>query len=163
MIKLSLKERREQFLFFICLFVFTVGLLSFGIFYSAHPRYQISKTELEEKVSEDAAFEEMVKETMPTIDTTYKQIIRYDPNVQAVFLKSDILNSLNSIQSAYERKASDSRYKTFIQNAQLYNILFYDKQELKGNLRDIDQLKRSLDDCVISRRQLQQTMSNPQK
>ncbi|WP_316804312.1 type VI secretion system transmembrane protein TssO [Pedobacter nototheniae] len=159
MIKLSLKERREQFLFFTGLFVLAVGLLGFGIFYSPKSPYQISKTELELKISENEAFEDMVKETMPTIDTTYKQIIRFDPNVQAVFLKSDIQNSLNSIKSAYERKASDSRYKTFIQTSQLYDILFYDKQEMKGNLRDIEGLKRNLDDCVISRRQLQQTMS----
>ncbi|SES09000.1 type VI secretion system transmembrane protein TssO [Pedobacter rhizosphaerae] len=159
MIKLSLKERREQFLFFMALFVFTVGLLSFGIFYSSKSRYEISKADLEVKISENQAFEDMVKETMPTIDTTYKQIVRFDPNVQAVFLRSDIQNSLNSIKSAYERKASDVRYKTFIQTSQLYDILFFDKQEMKGNLRDIEGLKRNLDDCVISRRQLQQTMS----
>lgn len=159
MIKLSLKERREQFLFFMALFIFTVGLLSFGIFYSAKSRYQISKRELEIKINENEAFEEMVIETMPAIDSSYKQIVRFDPNVQAVFLKSDIQNQLNSIKAAYERRAADSRYKTFIQTSQLYNLLFYDKQELKGNLRDTEGLKRSLDDCVISRRQLQQTMS----
>ncbi|GGI27601.1 type VI secretion system transmembrane protein TssO [Pedobacter mendelii] len=160
MIKLSIKERREQFLFFTALFIFTLGLLSFGIFYSSTSRYEISKQALELKIAQDEAYEDMVKETMPTIDTTYKQIVRFDPNVQAVFLKSDILNSLGSIKAAYDRKASDSRYKTFVQTAQLYNILFYDKQELKGNLRDVDQLKKSLDDCVISRRQLQQTLSS---
>lgn len=160
MIKLSLKERREQFLFFMALFVFTVGVLSFCIFYSSKSRYEISKTELEVKINENEAFEDMVKETIPAIDSSYKQIVRFDPNVQAVFLRSDIQNQLNSIKSAYERKAADSRYKTFIQTSQLYDILFYDKQELKGNLRDVEGLKRSLDDCVISRRQLQQTMSN---
>ncbi len=158
MIKLSIKERREQFGFLIALFVITVGLLSLGIFYSSKPRYEITKEALQEKLKENEAFEEMARETMPTIDTSYKQIISFDPNVQAVFLKNDILNSLSSIKAAYDRKASDSRYKTFVQTSQLYNILFYDKQELKGNLNDIDQLKQSLDDCIISRRQLQQNM-----
>lgn len=160
MIKLSLKERREQFLFFTALFLFTLSSLGFGIFYSAKSRYEISKNELEVKISENLAFEEMVRETMPAIDSSYKQIVRFDPNVQAVFLRSDIQNQLNSIKAAYERRAADSRYKTFIQTSQLYDLLFYDKQELKGNLRDVESLKRNLDDCVISRRQLQQTMSS---
>lgn len=160
MIKLSLKERREQFLFFIILFLITVGSLSFGIFYNANARFDISKEDLQKKIQENTTFEQTVKETMPTIDTTYKQIVRFDPNVQAVFLKSDIANSLNSIKAAYERKAYDGRYKTFIQVSQLYNLLFYDKQEQKGNLRDIEQIKKSLDDCIITRNQLQQTLSS---
>jgi hypothetical protein len=64
---------------------FTVGLLSFGIFYSDKSQYEISKEELEVKINENEAFENMVKETMPTVDTTFKQITRYNPNVQAVF------------------------------------------------------------------------------
>ncbi len=119
MIKLSIKERREQFLFFIALFVFTVGLLSFGIFYSDKSRYEISKEELEVKISENETFENMVKETSPTIDTTYKQITSYNPNVQAVFLKNDIQNSLGSIRAAFDRKASDQRNKIFVKAATL--------------------------------------------
>jgi len=159
MIKLSIKERREQFLFFIALFVFTVGLLSFGIFYSDKSRYEISKEELEVKISENETFESMVKETSPTIDTTYNQITRYNPNVQAVFLKNDIQNSLGSIRAAFDRKASDQRYKIFVQTAQLYDRLFYDRQEQNRNITDIELHKRQLDDCILNRRQLQQTIS----
>lgn len=160
MVKLSIKERRVQFQFFLGLFIVTTSLLSFGIFYSAKSRYAISKQDLERTISENQQFEEMVIETRPTIDTAFKQIIRFNPNVQAVFLKNDIQIALNSIKSAYERKASDYRYKTFIQASQLYNTLFFDRQELRGNLRDLEDVKRSLDDCVISRRQLQQTLQS---
>ncbi|RNL55935.1 hypothetical protein D7004_03700 [Pedobacter jejuensis] len=134
--------------------------MSFGIFYSSKSRYPISKQELELKISENQLFEDMVVETRPTIDTAFKQIIRFNPNVQAVFLKNDIQIALNSIKSSYERKASDYRYKTFIQTSQLYNILFFDRQELRGNQRDLEDVKRSLDDCIISRRQLQQTLQS---
>lgn len=159
MIKLSIKERRVQFQFFLALFVVTVGLLSFGIFYNSQAQYRISKDDLETKIRENKAFEEMVTETRPTIDTSFKKIIAFDPNVQAVFLKNDIQTELGSVKAAYERKAYDYRYKTFLQTSQLYNILFMDRQELRGNLKDIEDVKRSLDDCIISRRQLQQTMS----
>jgi len=162
MIKLSIKERREQFQFLLALFIATVFLLCFGIFYTAKSRHEISKTELEEKVRQDQEFEDMVKSTRPTIDSTYKQIIRFDPNVQASFLKNDIQMAIGAIKSAYERKAFDSRYKTFIHTSQLYNILFYDRLEQKGNLADVERVKKNFDDCVISRRQLQQTLSAPQ-
>ncbi|TDO24920.1 type VI secretion system TssO [Pedobacter duraquae] len=162
MIKLSIKERREQFQFLLALFVATVFLLCFGIFYSTKTRHEISKIELEEKVREDLEFEEVTKSTRPIIDTTYTQIVHFNPNVRAVFLKTDLLSAIASIKSAYERKAADSRYKTFLQTAQLYNILFYGRLEQKGNLIDAEGLKKSLDDCVLSRRQLQQTLAAPQ-
>jgi hypothetical protein len=160
MIKLSIKERREQFQFFLALFIFVVGVLSFCIFYSSKSRYQISKTELEQQINENQAFEDVVKETMKTVDTTYTKIVNYDPNVQAVFLKTDIMSALNAVKSAYDRKAYDSRYKIFVQTSQLYTMLFYNKQELKRNVReDLEQIKKSFEDCVISKRQLQQTLS----
>jgi len=159
MIKLSIKERREQFLFFLALFVFTVGLLSFGIFYSGKSQYEISKAELEIKINENEVFENTVKETMPIIDTTFKWITRYNPNVRAVFLRDDIQRSLGSIKSAFDRKASDSRYKIFIQNELLYDRLFYDRQEQNKNISDIELYQKQLDDCITNRRQLQQTIS----
>jgi len=158
MIKLSIKERREQFLFFVALFVFTVGLLSFGMFYSGNSGHEISKEELEVKINENEVFENMVKETMPIVDTTFRQITRYNPNVQAVFLKNDIQLSLGSIKAAFDRKASDSRYKIFVQTAQLYDRLFYDRQEQNRNITDIELYKKQLEDCITNRHQLQQTI-----
>jgi len=160
MIKLSIKERREQFLFFLALFVFTVGLLSFGIFYSGKSQYEISKEELEVKINENEVFENTVKETMPTIDTAFKRITKYNPNVRAVFLKNDIQLLLSSIKSAFDRKASDSRYKIFVQNELLYDRLFYDRQEQNKNISDIELYQKQLDDCITNRRQLQQTISS---
>lgn len=160
MIKLSIKERREQFLFFIAIFIFTTALLSFGLFHDSGDGRMVSKQDLAEKLSQDADFEADVKEQRATIDTAYKQIIKFDPGVQAVFLENDIKNSLSSIKSIYERKAYDPRYKTFLQTSQLYNDLFYDKRELKGNNNDIERLSKSLEDCKLSTRQLRETIGN---
>lgn len=160
MIKLSIKERREQFLFFIGIFLFTMALLSFGLFHDYGDDRMVSKQDLAEKLSQDADFEAMVKDQRPTVDTTYKQIIMFDPGVQAVFLENDIKNSLASIKSNYERKAYDQRYKVFLQTSQLYNDLFYNRRELKGNNSDIERLGKSLEDCKLSTRQLRQTIGN---
>ena len=160
MIKLSIKERREHFLFFIGVFLFTSALLGFGIFHDFGRGRVVSKQDLAEKIAQDEEFESTVKEQRPTVDTTYQQIIKFDPGVQAVFLENDIKNSLASIKSVYQRKASDQRYKTFIQASQLYNDLFYDRRELKGNGKDIERLSKSLEDCKLSTRQLRQTIGN---
>lgn len=160
MIKLSIKERREQFLFFIGIFLFTMALLGFGLFHDFGDERMVSKQDLAEKLSQDADFESTVKEQRATVDSTYKQIITFDPGVQAVFLENDIKNSLASIKSVYERKAYDQRYKSFLEASQLYNDLFYNRRELKGNNSDIDKLSKSLEDCKLSTRQLRQTIGN---
>ncbi|HWW41001.1 type VI secretion system transmembrane protein TssO [Pedobacter sp.] len=160
MIKLSIRERREQFLFFIGIFVFTTGLLSYGIFHDYGDGRMVSKQDLADQLSRNADFEETIRDQRPTIDSTYKQIMRFDPGVQAVFLESDIKNSLGSIKAAYQRRASDQRYKTFLQASQLYNDLFYDRRELKGNRTDLDRLNKSLEDCKLSTRQLRQTLGS---
>lgn len=160
MIKLSIKERREQFLFFIGIFLFTTALLGFGLFHDYGDNRIVYKQDLADKLSQDADFEADVLEQRATVDTTYKQIMKFDPGVQAVFLENDIKNSLGSIKSIYERKAYDPRYKVFLQNSQLYNDLFYDRRELKGNNTDIERLGKSLEDCKLSTRQLRQTIGN---
>lgn len=160
MIKLSIKERREQFLFFIGIFLFTTALLSFGLFHDYGDARMVNKQDLADQLSQDADFEAMVTEQRATVDTTYKQIMKFDPGVQAVFLENDIKNSLASIKSIYERKSYDLRYKVFLQNSQLYNDLFYDRRELKGNKNDIESLGKSLEDCKLSTRQLRQTIGN---
>jgi hypothetical protein len=160
MIKLSIKERRDHFLFFIGIFLFTTALLSFGLFYDYERGRVVSKQDLADKLEQNAVFEATVKEQRATIDTTYKDIMTFDPGVQAVFLENDIKNSMASIKSNYERKAYDLRYKTFLQASQLYSDLFYNRRELKGNNKDTDRLSKSLEDCKLSTRQLRQTIGS---
>jgi len=160
MIKLSIKERRDHFLFFIGIFLFTTALLSFGLFYDYDRGRVVSKQDLADKLEQNAEFEATVKEQRATIDTTYRNIMTFNPAVQAVFLENDIKNSVASIKSNYERKAYDSRYKSFLQVSQLYTDLFYNRKELKGNNRDTDGLSKSLEDCKLSTRQLRQTIGS---
>jgi hypothetical protein len=142
MIKLSIKERREQFLFLAAIFLFTVSLLGFGLFHDSGDEKAISKQELTDKLSQDAEFENAVRVQRATIDTAYRQIINFDPAVKAVFLENDINYTLGSIKSNYDRKAFDPRYKTFLQISLLYNALFFNRRELKGNINDIENLKK---------------------
>lgn len=160
MVKLSTKERREYFLFFLALTVFSTALLSFGIFHNYGDERVVSKQELAEKLLQDEIFEADIREQRPTIDTSYKQIVRFDPGVQAVFLENDINNTLGSIQSIYQRKAYDPRYKTFNQISQLYHAFFYNRRELKGNNSDVEKMGKSLEDCNLSTRQLKETLGN---
>ncbi len=159
MIKLSIKERREQFLLLTGVFLFTVSLLGFGLFHDFGGA-SVSKQDLTDKLSQDEEFEDIVKVQRATIDTAYKEIINFDPEVKAVFLENDIRYTLGSVKSNYDRRAFDPRYKTFLQVSLLYNALFFNRRELKGNINDIDHLKQSLEDCQLSTRQLKASIGN---
>jgi len=160
MVKLSVKDRQEQFLFLIGIFLVSMGLLGFGFFYDSGEQQKISKEVLMESLSRDMEFEETVKVQRATIDTAYKEIIVFDPNVRAAFLENDIKNTLSSVKSNYDRKAFDLRYKSFLQVSTLYNMLFFNRRELKGNNNDLENLKKSLEDCKLSVRQLKETLGN---
>ena len=160
MAHLSIKERQEQFIFLIILAVFTVGLLSWLLFDGSDLKSAAMKEKLAQKVRDEKQFEAMVTEVKPAVDTTYKKIMDFDPNVQALFLETDILNAIASIKAAYQRKSYDVRYKAFLEEAQFLEILFYDKKELRGNNKNIDKLNADLDRCKLSKRGLQEVLMN---
>jgi len=158
MVKLSVKDRREQFLFLTGIFLLTVSLLGFGLFHDFSNSKSISKKDLRDRISQDEAFEQQVKVQRATIDSTYKQITGFDPAVKAVFLENDIRYSLSAIRSNYDRQAFDLRYKTFLQVSLLYNSFFFNRRELRGNVNDIENLRKSLEDCKLSTRQLKESI-----
>ena len=160
MIKQSIKERRELFLLLTGVFLFTVSLLGFGLFHDFEDGAGVSKQDLTNKLSQDEAFERTVDVQRATIDTAYKEISNFDPDVKAVFLESDIRYTLSAIKSNYDRQAFDPRDKTFLQVSQLYNALFFNRRELRGNVNDIDHLRKSLEDCQLSTRQLKTSIGN---
>lgn len=158
MMKFSLKERREKFLFFLFLFLFTAGVLCTAIFYNYGNNTDISKSDFAKRLQEENQFENTVAQAQPTIDTTYTHIVKFNPNVQALFLENDIKNAITAVRSYYNARPYDSRYKCFIYASKIHESLFYDKRELRGNYNDIARLNKLLDDCKLSTRQLQQSL-----
>jgi len=159
MMKFSVKERREKFLFFLGLFLFTAIVLCTAIFYNYSNGSNVSKAEFARRLTEENNFEAAVEQATPAIDTTYVRIVKFNPNVQALFLENDIKNSITAIRSYYNSRPYDARYKCFIYASKIHENLFYDKRELRGNYNDIGRINRLLDDCKLSTRQLQQNMN----
>jgi hypothetical protein len=160
MLKFSLKEKREKFLFFMGMFLVAASILCVAIFYNYGDEASVSKDEFAKRITEEEQFEDLVTEALPTIDTTYSKIIKFNPNVQALFLENDINNSLGAIKSYYNRRPYDARYKCFIHSSKLLQNLYYDKRELTGNYNDIKSIGKLLEDCKLSERQLQQSMGS---
>ena len=158
MLKFSLKERREKFLFFLGIFLVTASILCVALFYNYGDEASVSKDEFAKRITEEEQFEDLVTQALPAVDTTYTKIVKFNPNVQAVFLENDINNSLGAIRSYYNRRPYDARYKCFIQSSKMLQSLFYDKRELTGNYNDIGNINKLLEDCKLSARQLQQSM-----
>jgi len=158
MMKFSLKEKREKFLFFLGLFLFTAIVLCVATFYNYDNGSNISKEEFAKRLTEENHFEASVEQAMPAIDTTYARIVKFNPNVQALFLENDIKNSITAIRSYFNSRPYDTRYKCFIYASKIHENLFYDKRELRGNYNDIGRINKLLDDCKLSTRQLQQNI-----
>lgn len=158
MMKFSIKERREKFLFFLGLFLFTAAVLCTAIFYNYGNDSDISKGDFSKRLNEEERFEATVAEALPAIDTTYTRIVKFNPNVQAVFLENDIKNAITAIRSYYNSRPYDNRYKCFVYASKIQESLFYDKRELRGNYNDISHINKLLDDCKLSTRQLQQSL-----
>ncbi|WP_167021547.1 type VI secretion system TssO [Chitinophaga sp. Cy-1792] len=160
MAHLSIKERQEQFIFLLVLSLFTIGLLTWLLFSGSDVGNSAMKDKLAQKITAEKQFESVAAEMRPAVDSTYKKIIDFDPSVQALFLESDILNAIGSIKAAYQRKSYDMRYKAFLQEAQLLEVMFYDKKELRGNYRNIEKLNSDLDRCNLSKRGIQEAIIN---
>ncbi len=159
MIKLKVKERREQFLLLMGIFLVTVTVLGTCFFYGSSKDATTSKDTFTGRLSADEDFEKAVQEQRPAIDSVYQHILLFDPNVNAVFIKNDILYSLEGIRNSYRNLAPDPRHRTFQQIAALYSILFNNKRELEGNKKDIEGLNNSLEDCKRSSRQLKESLT----
>ncbi|WP_291911121.1 type VI secretion system TssO [Chitinophaga sp. CB10] len=160
MAHLSIKARQEQFVFLLVLSFLTIGLLSWLIFSGSNVGSSEMKEKLSQRIIEEEQFESVAAEVRPAVDSTYKKIMDFDPSVQALFLESDILNAIASIKAAYQHKSYDKRYKVFLQQAQLLEVLFYDKKELRGNYHNIEKLNSDLDRCKLSKRGIQEAIIN---
>ncbi|MBV8252575.1 MAG: hypothetical protein JO154_08205 [Chitinophaga sp.] len=160
MAHLSIKERQEQFVFLLLLSLFTIVLLAWLLFSGSDVGNSAMKDKLAQKITSEKQFESVAAEMRPAVDSTYKKIMDFDPSVQALFLESDILNAIGSIKAAYQRKSYDVRYKAFLQEAQLLEVMFYDKKELRGNYRNIEKLNSDLDRCKLSKRGIQEAIIN---
>ncbi|RAJ88094.1 hypothetical protein CLV59_101859 [Chitinophaga dinghuensis] len=160
MAHLSIKERQEQFIFLLVLSLFTIVLLAWLLFSGSDVGNSAMKDKLAQKITSEKQFESVAAEMRPAVDSTYKKIMDFDPSVQALFLESDILNAIGSIKAAYQRKSYDVRYKAFLQEAQLLEVMFYDKKELRGNYHNIEKLNSDLDRCKLSKRGIQEAIIN---
>lgn len=159
MVKLSLAEKREQFLILLGLFIFATAILASVLFYTESNQFIISKEDLANRIKDDQNFETASAQAISYVDSAANQINKFDPTIQAVFIENDIKKILRDINAVYVRNDFDNRYSIFAQGALLYDNYFVDKRELKGNLSDIERIQKSLDDCLVNRRQIQQSMS----
>lgn len=163
--RLSVRERREKFVLLLLLSVAGAVLFGWLLLPIMGGGTDTSglKARLRQHIRDEEQFRAVVQEALPVVDSAYRKILNYDPGVQAVFIESDIHNQVGAINAFYQRKADDPRYKCFWQQAQLLEMLFNNRKELRGNYKDADGLGRSLDDCKLSRRGLQEALINQDK
>jgi len=159
MMNLTNKERGEQFILLTSVYVTTITLLGLALFYRTQRESYNGKEQYSKLLVAENAFEKSIAEEIPKVDSLSAQIIRYSGNVNAAFLEDDIKYGLNEISSDYQRLKNDRRYIVLYHVHALYNTLFINRRELEGNMKDIEGLNQSWDDCKHSTRQLRESLT----
>lgn len=97
------------------------------------------------------------RDYLPKLDTAYRAIVAYRPEVTAVFLEADIENQLNDIRRLYVRRmyttntADDTTrfFRAFDQVANFYQMLYWDKKILATRQSTVKLLADQLAACKI--------------
>ncbi len=160
MVKLSLAEKRHQFFILLAVFVIALAVLGVVIFRCDNEQFDVSKSNLQLRIEDDMKFEKFSEMALVFVDSVSKQIQKFDPNIQAVFLETDIKKTIGDLNAIYVVNDFDSRYAIYGQGALFFENYFVDRKELKGNISDVERIQRSLDDCLLRRNQLESILQN---
>lgn len=160
MVKLSLAEKRNQFFILLAVFVIALAVLGVVIFRCDNEQFDVSKSNLQLRIEDDMKFEKFSEMALVFVDSVSKQIQKFDPNIQAVFLETDIKKTIGDLNAIYVVNDFDSRYAIYGQGALFFENYFVDRKELKGNISDVERIQRSLDDCLLRRNQLESILQN---
>lgn len=132
MVKLSLAEKRHQFFILLAVFVIALAVLGVVIFRCDNEQFDVSKSNLQLRIEDDMKFEKFSEMALVFVDSVSKQIQKFDPNIQAVFLETDIKKTIGDLNAIYVVNDFDSRYAIYGQGALFLKIILLIERNLKG-------------------------------
>lgn len=83
------------------------------------------------------------------LDSTYRAIVAYQPQVRAVFVEVDIEGQLADIRSLSGRTGGGVRFRSFAQMASFYKMMYTDKKILWSKHVNTDLFRKQADECEI--------------
>ncbi|QJW91629.1 type VI secretion system transmembrane protein TssO [Spirosoma taeanense] len=146
--RLAMRERRLQFLYLLTAISLLTLLVSLIVF--RHQAY--SRTEANYLSNYIRGKEQMLKSQMNNLsllDSAYRAIVAYKPEVNAIFVEVDIEEQLNEIRRLSAPQADGTRFRAFAQIADFYKMMYDDKKVAWSKQSNISLFQKQLDDCSV--------------
>ncbi len=83
------------------------------------------------------------------LDSAYRAIVAYQPQVNAVFVEVDIEGQLADIRALSKQNSDGIRFRSFAQIADFYKMMYTDKKVLSSKKSNIQLFQKQADECEI--------------
>jgi hypothetical protein len=160
----NIHNRREKFSAFIYVaFLFlgtTVATCAALFYYSDTGKPNARKEFAISKMYRIQSFQTVQNEQWMIVDSIYRKIGDYNPEVHASYEESDIKYYLNSFGNLFENSSYDKRYKIFHHLSAFYDMWFADRKELWSKRQNIAAFRKNLEECEIGFQRKKEDLKN---
>ncbi len=143
-----MRERRLQFLYLLA----AIGVLTLLTSWIVFRNQNYSSDEADYLSEQIRGKEQMLKKQLaklPLLDSAYRSIVAYRPEVNAIFVEVDIEEHLNEIRRLSAPQADGTRFRAFAQIADFYKMMYVDKKVVWSKQSNIGLFQKQLDDCGV--------------
>jgi len=144
------------------MYLLTITLLVVPFVYNLKDEEQLKRTQYVQAIQKEKAVEESLRAHLPKLDSLSKKILRYNVAVKASFIDNEIQYGLKDLQVRYNNAGQGKELEILNHAYELYDLLFLNRRELGGNIRDIERLKSAQEDCKFGTQQLKESLIRQQ-
>ncbi|GEM_PF-1578269 len=157
--KISWEEKKVQLIYLMLLWLGLSAVFSM-IFLKDYPVTPILGKEIVmDEISERKSVAAEYSLNMRHVDSLRLHLEAFNPEIRQISLENRIQQELEEIKQAYQNKKDHSSYKIYMQVADYYSMLFYDKQAISNAVSNAGFLKKNLEDCEIGFQQAQNNIN----
>lgn len=150
LITLGRKEKRQYFIYLICIFVLTLVLLVWIIFRNINSPFTSLSIVEDAYLKKAGEFDEQKKYASALFDSTFERITALQGGQLNAIVEADIRSQVNELNDlADDVTAHDIRFTSFHQMAAFLTGYFEDMQTLKRKLANVQMFQKQLTDCEI--------------
>ncbi|TAE24135.1 MAG: hypothetical protein EAZ91_20975 [Cytophagales bacterium] len=148
MFSFSTRERQLQFLYLLGGVLALWGVASW-LMTRNHDSALRNTDYLVEQISRQRQLLADQQNNFVLLDSTYRAIVAYQPQVNAVFVEVDIEGQLADIRALSGRTTDGIRFRSYAQIADFYKMVYTDKKVLWSKQANIQLFRKQADECEV--------------
>lgn len=157
--KTSWEEKKIQMVYLTLLWLGLSAVFSMIFLKDYQTTPVLGKEIVLEEITKRKSMAAEYKLNLRHVDSLRIHLEVFDPEIRQISLENRIQQELEEIKQAYQNKKDHSSYKIFMQTADYYSMLFYDKQAISNAVSNAGFLKKNLEDCEIGFQQAQNNIN----